>query len=119
MSSVWHGDINQLTEKNSFFRKVLFTNNEQLVLMSLKPSEEIGNEVHRGSDQFFRIERGSVKFIVNNKQSFTMKSGGAVVIPAGTYHNVVNVGKVPAKLYTIYAPPTHPAGTVDKVKVVE
>lgn len=117
MSNVWHGDINQLSENNSYFRKVLFTNTEQLVLMSLKVDEEIGNEIHE-ADQFFRIERGVVKFVINNKQSFVMKSGGAVLIPAGNYHNIINVGRVPAKLYTIYAPPTHPKGTIDKVKPV-
>jgi mannose-6-phosphate isomerase-like protein (cupin superfamily) len=116
VSNVWHGDINQLSERNNYFRKVLFTNHEQLVLMSLKVNEEIGNEVHEDSDQFFRIEKGQVKFIINSKQSFVMKSGGAVVIPAGHYHNVINVGKSPAKLYTVYAPPTHPPNTINKTK---
>jgi mannose-6-phosphate isomerase-like protein (cupin superfamily) len=85
-------------------------------LMSLRVGEEIGNEVHHGHDQFFRIEKGKLKFIVHNKQSFIVGKDDAVVIPAGTWHNIINIGKVPAKLYTIYAPPTHPAGTVDKTK---
>ena len=113
---LWKGNINNLTEKNPYFRKVLFTGNEQLVLMSLKVNEEIGNEVHKNNDQFFRIEKGTVKFIINNKKSFIAKKDDAVVIPAKTWHNVINVGKIPAKLYTIYAPATHPAGTIDKTK---
>jgi mannose-6-phosphate isomerase-like protein (cupin superfamily) len=116
MNNVWHGDINKLSEKNNYFRKVLFTNTEQLVLMSLKVKQEIGDEVHNDSDQFFRIEKGQLKFVINGRQEFIVKSGGAVVVPHGTWHNVINVGKVPAKLYTVYAPPTHPAGTIDKTK---
>lgn len=116
MMKVWKGNINRLTEQNPYFRKVLFTGKEQLVLMSLKPREEIGNEVHHGNDQFFRIEKGVLKFVVDNKKVFIVRADDAVVIPVGTWHNVINVGKVPAKLYTVYAPPTHPAGTVDKTK---
>lgn len=115
--NVWKGNINRLTEQNPYFRKVLFTGNEQLVLMSLRVAEEIGNEVHHDNDQFFRIEKGQVKFVINNKKSFISRADDAVVIPAGTWHNVINVGKIPAKLYTIYAPPTHPKGTIDKTKV--
>jgi mannose-6-phosphate isomerase-like protein (cupin superfamily) len=116
MTKVWRGNINKLTEKNPYFRKVLFTGNEQLVLMSLKVREEIGNEVHQDTDQFFRIEKGTLKFIVDNGNNFTAKSGDAVIIPAKTWHNVINVGSIPAKFYSVYAPPTHPAGTVDRTK---
>lgn len=116
MRRVWFGNIERLTEHNPYYRKVLFTNHEQLVLMSLKVGEDIGNEVHKGSDQFFRVEKGSVRFIVNNRQSFKVGAGDAVVIPSGTWHNVQNIGRIPAKLYTIYAPPTHKAGEIDKVK---
>lgn len=114
----WHGNVEKLTERNRYFRKVLFTGkHEQVVLMALGPGEEIGNEVHHDTDQFFRVESGRAQFVVaNGKKRFAVGSGGAVVIPAGTYHNVKNVSKLPLKLYTIYAPPEHPAGTIDKTK---
>ena len=85
--------------------------------MSLKPREEIGNEVHPHVDQFFRIEEGEAKFILNNKEEHIAKNGWAVVVPAGTYHNVINNSKTKKlKLYTIYSPPNHPAGTIHRTK---
>lgn len=117
MVGVWHGDLERLTRSNVYFRRVLFTGVEQLALMSLGVGEEIGDEVHPDSDQFFRVEKGSLKFVINGgRQVFVEKSGGAVIVPKGTYHNVINVGKSVAKLYVIYAPPTHKAGTVNKNK---
>jgi mannose-6-phosphate isomerase-like protein (cupin superfamily) len=112
------GNIEKLTEKNTYFRQVLFTGKyTQLVVMSLKPGEEIGNEVHKTVDQFFRIEVGSAKFIFNGKEEHVVKAGDAVVVPAGTFHNVVNALKTkPLKLYTLYSPPNHPDGTVHKTK---
>lgn len=112
------GDIEKLTEKNKFFRQVLFTGKyAQLVVMSLQPGEEIGNEVHNTVDQFFRIEEGEAKFIFNGKEEHAVKSGDAVIVPAGTFHNVINASsKEPLKLYTIYSPPNHPDGTVHKTK---
>lgn len=112
------GNIEKQTLKNNYFRQVLFTGKHaQLVLMSLKPQEEIGNEVHPHVDQFFRIEEGEAKFILNNKEEHIAKNGWAVVVPAGTYHNVKNASKTKKlKLYTIYSPPNHPAGTVHKTK---
>jgi mannose-6-phosphate isomerase-like protein (cupin superfamily) len=112
------GDIEKLTEDNKYFRQVLFTGKHaQLVVMSLLPGEEIGNEVHNTVDQFFRIEEGEAKFVFNGKEEHVAKSGDAVIVPAGTYHNVINSSsKEPLKLYTIYSPPNHPDGTVHKTK---
>jgi mannose-6-phosphate isomerase-like protein (cupin superfamily) len=110
--------IEKQTLKNKYFRQVLFTGNHaQLVLMSLKEGEEIGNEVHPKVDQFFRIEKGKFKFVLNNgKESHTAKNGDAVIVPAGTWHNIINVSKGKSKLYTIYSPPNHPDGTIHKTK---
>lgn len=110
--------IEKETLKNNFFRKVIFTGKySQLVLMSLKGGEDIGNEVHKKVDQFFRIEEGKALFVVNEKKKFYAKDGDAVVIPAGTWHNVINASKTKKlKLYTIYSPPNHPKGTIHKTK---
>lgn len=110
--------IEKITEKNKFFRKVLFTGKHlQLVVMSLQPKEEIGNEVHENVDQFFRIEDGRARFVLEGKAEHLVGAGGAVVVPAGTYHNVINVSPTkPLKLYTVYTPPQHPDGTVQKTK---
>ena len=112
------GPIERATLKNSYFRQVLFTGKySQLVVMCLQPSEEIGNEVHPAVDQFFRIEAGTAKFVFNAKEEHPAKDGDAVVVPAGTYHNVINTSSTkPLKLYTIYTPPQHPDGTVHKTK---
>ena len=112
------GDIEKLTEKNKYFRQVLYTGKyAQLVVMSLQPGEEIGNEVHNTVDQFFRIEEGEAKFVFSGKEDHVVKSGDAVIVPAGTFHNVINnSSKEPLKLYTIYSPPNHPDGTVHKTK---
>ncbi len=112
------GNIEKQTLANNFFRQVLFTGrNAQLVVMSLKKGEEIGNEVHPKVDQFFRIEKGEAKFVLNNgKETKVAKDGDAVIVPAGTYHNVLNAGKGELKLYTIYSPPNHPDGTVHRNK---
>jgi len=112
------GDIEKLTEKNKYFRQVLFTGKyAQLVVMCLQAGEEIGNEVHHTVDQFFRIEEGEAKFVFNGKEEHVVQSGDAVIVPAGTFHNVINTSsKEPLKLYTIYSPPNHPDGTVHKTK---
>ncbi len=112
------GPIEKATMDNGFFRQVLFTGKHlQLVVMCLQPGEEIGNEVHPDVDQFFRIEKGSARFIFNGKERHLVRAGEAVVVPAGTYHNVINNGrKNVLKLYTIYTPPQHPDGTVHKTK---
>src|SRR5512140_2652502 len=88
------GAIEHLTLENTFFRKVLFTaNHSQLVLMCLRPGEEIGDEVHPDVDQFFRIERGEAKFVLDEKDERVARDGDAVVVPMGTYHNVINTSK--------------------------
>ena len=112
------GDIEKLTEKNKNFRKVLFTGKyAQLVVMCLEPGEEIGNEVHDTVDQFFRIEEGKAKFVFGGNEVHLVKMGDAVIVPAGTFHNVINASKKERlRLYTLYSPPNHPDGTVHKTR---
>ena len=104
-------DIESLTVNNDNFRRVLYTaKNCQLVLMSLKPGEEIGAEVHT-LDQFFRVEEGTGEAVLDDTRT-EIRSGFVVVVPAGTNHNIINTGSVPMKLYTLYAPPNHRDGVV-------
>jgi mannose-6-phosphate isomerase-like protein (cupin superfamily) len=111
------GNIENLTDDNSNFRRVLYTGkNLQLVLMALKPGEEIGEEVHTGTDQFFRIEKGEGEVRINGEPT-KIKDGDAVLVPAGARHNIVNTGGEPLRLYTLYAPPQHRDGTVQATKV--
>ena len=112
------GHIERLTENNKYFRQVLFTGKHaQLVVMSLLPGEEIGDEVHQNVDQFFRIEEGEAKFVFNEKEEHIARAGDAVIVPAGIFHNVINTSsKEPLKLYTVYSPPNHPDGTIHKTK---
>jgi mannose-6-phosphate isomerase-like protein (cupin superfamily) len=112
------GPIEKETLDNGFFRKVLFTGKHcQLVVMCLQPGEEIGNEVHSNVDQFFRIEKGKARFVFNEKEERLVRESEAVVVAAGTHHNVINASAdEPLKLYTIYSPPNHPEGTVHKTK---
>lgn len=110
--------IEKKTLDNDYFRQVLFTGKyAQLVVMCLQPGEEIGNEVHAKVDQFFRIEQGAAVFVFNGKEKHLVKDGDAVIVPAGTYHNIINTSKTAKlKLYTIYSPPNHPDKTVHKTK---
>jgi len=112
------GPIEKQTLKNNYFRQVLFTGKHaQLVVMCLQPGEEIGNEVHDKVDQFFRIEQGKAKFVFDGKEEHVAGDGDAVIVPAGTYHNVINASKRGRlKLYTVYSPPNHPDKTVHKTK---
>ena len=112
------GAIETLALKNTCFRQVLFTaSHSQLVLMCLQPGEEIGDEVHADVDQFFRIERGDARFVFHEKEERLVRDGDAVVVPRGTYHNVINASKTkPLKLYTIYSPPNHPDETIHRTK---
>jgi mannose-6-phosphate isomerase-like protein (cupin superfamily) len=112
------GPIEKQTLKNNYFRQVLFTGKHcQLVVMCLQPAEEIGNEVHHDVDQFFRIEEGEAKFIFNGSEEHLVHDGEAVVVPAGTFHNVINTSKAKhLRLYTVYSPPNHPDGTIHKTK---
>ena len=104
-------NIEGITVKNEEFRRVLYTaRNCQLVVMALKPKEEIGAEVHK-LDQFFRVEEGSGEAILDGVAK-KIKAGFAVLVPAGANHNIVNTGKVPLKLYTLYAPPNHRDGVL-------
>jgi mannose-6-phosphate isomerase-like protein (cupin superfamily) len=112
------GHIEKLTEKNDNFRHVLYTGKyTQLVVMCLQPGEDIGNEVHHTVDQFFRIEAGEAKFIFAGTEEHIVAAGDAVIVPAGTYHNVINNSKKEQlKLYTLYSPPNHPDGRLQKTK---
>jgi len=112
------GDIEELTEMNENFRKVLFTGKfTQLVVMCLKGGEEIGREKHDDVDQFFRVEEGEAEFIFNDEERHHIKPDGAVIVPAGTIHNVINLSKTEdLKLYTLYSPPNHPDGTLHVTK---
>jgi mannose-6-phosphate isomerase-like protein (cupin superfamily) len=108
--------IETRTEENTDFRRVLYTGkNMQLVLMALRPGEEIGEEVHRDRDQFFRVEVGEGEVWIDGHQS-RIESAVAIVVPAGARHNVRNTGDGPLKLYTIYAPPEHLDRTVHRTR---
>ena len=113
----YHANIERLTLANKNFRQVLFTApHSQLVLMSLLPGEEIGLEVHNNVDQFFRFEKGSGKIILGGEETIIGDGDGAIV-PAGTKHNVINTSATEElKLYTIYSPANHPAGTIHPTK---
>lgn len=110
-------DIEQASIDNDNFRKVLSTTDrEQLVVMSLRPSEDIGTETHPETDQFIRIERGTGEAVLDGKRH-ALKDGSALIVPAGTEHNIKNTSSTaPLKLYTVYSPPHHKAGTVHKTK---
>ena len=112
------GSIESTTLNNRDFRHVLFTGkHSQLVVMYLLPGEEIGDEIHAKVDQFFRIEEGEARFVFGGKEERLVHAGGAVVVPAGTFHNVINASSTkPLKMYTIYTPPQHPDGFVQRTK---
>lgn len=110
-------NIEKETLDNSNFRKVLYTSKHgQVVVMSLLPKEEIGMEVHETSDQFFRVDSGEGKVIIDDEEA-VFSDGFAIVVPAGSQHNVINTsGDKPLKLYTIYMPPHHKDGVIHKTK---
>ena len=112
-------NIEKDTLENNNFRKVVYTaKHSQLVLMSLKPLEEIGMEVHPDNDQFFRFEKGTGKVIIDGNE-YDVKDGSAIVVPAGSQHNVINVSKTDdMKLYTIYSPAHHKDGTIHETKQI-
>jgi mannose-6-phosphate isomerase-like protein (cupin superfamily) len=108
-------NIEDIAVKNDEFRRVLYTaRNCQLVVMSLNPKEEIGMEVHK-LDQFFRVEEGTGEAVLNGVRT-VISAGFAVLVPAGTDHNIINTGTVPLKLYTLYAPPNHRDGVVHQTR---
>ena len=110
-------NIEKSTTENSNFRKVLYTGkNCQLVLMSLKPKEEIGLETHPDNDQFFRFEEGEGKCIIDGNE-YVVGDGVAVIVPSGAKHNVINTSdSKELKMYTIYSPPHHKDGILRKTK---
>jgi mannose-6-phosphate isomerase-like protein (cupin superfamily) len=120
MKKGYTGNIEKLTLENDRFREVLYTAGScQLVLMSLKPGEEIGNEVHEKGDQFFRFEKGQGKAILNNTEEHIIKDGTALIVPAGTWHNIINTSATEAlKMYTLYAPPHHRNGVIHDTKAI-
>jgi mannose-6-phosphate isomerase-like protein (cupin superfamily) len=104
-------NIEEIAVKNEDFRQVLYTaKNCQLVIMSLKPNEEIGMELHK-LDQFFRVEEGTGEAVLDGVHT-KISAGFAVLVPAGTNHNIINTGSTSMKLYTLYAPPNHRDGVV-------
>ena len=110
--------LSRETLENTNFRKVLFTGKHaQLVVMCLEPGEDIGAEVHADVDQFFRVEQGEARFVFNHREERLAWPGDAVVVEAGTLHNVFNPSTTSAlKLSTIYSPPNHPDGTIQATK---
>ena len=122
MALGWIGDIEGLTLRNDAFRTVVFTGeHHQLTLMSIPRGEDIGLEVHPENDQFLRIEQGDARIELGRSEdsvdeSHEVKADWAAIIPAGVWHNVVNVGWDELKVYSLYAPPHHPDGTVHQTK---
>ncbi|MDO8443871.1 MAG: cupin domain-containing protein [Candidatus Azambacteria bacterium] len=113
----FNANIEKETLENTDFRKVLYTGrHSQLVLMSLKPNEEIGMEVHTDNDQFFRFEKGQGKCVIDGNE-YNLENGSVIVVPAGARHNIINVsGAEDLKLYTIYSPAHHKGGVVRTTK---
>ncbi|MDP1927812.1 MAG: cupin domain-containing protein [Thiobacillus sp.] len=108
-------DIEDIAIRNNAFRQVLYTaKNCQLVVMALKPAEEIGAEVHK-LDQFFRVEEGTGEAVLDGVRT-AISAGFAVLVPAGANHNIINTGSVSLKLYTLYAPPNHRDGVVHQTR---
>lgn len=115
-------NIKHATNKNSNFRTTLWTGKElQLTLMSIPVRSDIGLEMHEDVDQFLCIESGHAKVYMGSRQNTlrevaNVSENYAIIIPAGTWHNIVNVGSCPLKLFSLYAPPQHPAGTIHQTK---
>ncbi|HET9249536.1 MAG TPA: cupin domain-containing protein [Actinomycetota bacterium] len=118
----WIGDIERRTQENDTFRTVLFTGEHlQLTVMRLAPGEDIGRELHADRDQFIRIEEGQARIELSAREdrvdeAHDAAEDWAVVVPAGTWHNVINTGAGELKLYSLYAPPEHPDRTVHRTK---
>ncbi len=113
MSNIFYEDIEKNTLENDSYRKVVYTGKMQFVYMSIKPLDDIHMETHDDHDQFFRIEGGIGKAIVDGKE-YELKDGIGLIVPAGVSHRVVNISdKESLKLYSIYSPPEHPPGRLD------
>ncbi len=109
------GNIEELTVNNNSFRQVLYTaKHSQLVLMSLEVGEDIGEEIHT-LDQFFRVEQGTGEVLLDGHRT-SITAGFALVVPAGATHNIINTGREPLKLYTVYSPPNHRDGVVHRTR---
>ena len=121
--NILYGDLNKLTLSNNNYRKVISTTKkQQLVLMSLKPKEEIGMEIHKTIDQFIRIEQGKGLAIIGKGEKvkkIKLEKEHFITIPSNTYHNIINVGKNCLKLYSIYSLPHHKPDTLQKNKPIE
>jgi mannose-6-phosphate isomerase-like protein (cupin superfamily) len=112
-------NIEKETIDNTDYRRVLYTaKNSQLVLMNLQPGEEIGEELHT-LDQFIRFEQGEATVVLNKEETYSVSADYAIVIPAGVWHNIINSGNKELKLYTVYSPPEHRDGVVQKNKASE
>ncbi|MFZ7094991.1 cupin domain-containing protein [Luteimonas dalianensis] len=112
MKKGYFANIEERTLDNNDFRRVLYTGpNLQLVVMALKKGEEIGTEVHPDIDQFFRVEQGRAKLVIDGAEHF-LEDDDIAIVPAGAEHNVINAGDEPLKIYTLYGPPEHRDGTV-------
>jgi len=110
-------DAKKAAEENSSFRKVLFTGTRtQLVVMALLPREEIGSEVHKAVDQLLYVVKGEGVAVIGDAEE-PLRNGAMFCVPAGTTHNLINTGTEPLKLFTLYSPPQHAAGTVHMTKV--
>jgi mannose-6-phosphate isomerase-like protein (cupin superfamily) len=118
----WVDDVNRITLDNENFRTVVFTGEHtQLTLMRLAPGEEIGWESHHNRDQFLRLEQGKARVEFGSSEdgvdeTHEVKDDWAFIVPAGVWHNVVNIGSEEVKLYSLYSPPEHPAGTIHATK---
>jgi len=118
----WIGDIERTTIDNETFRTVVFTGEHtQLTVMSIEPGDDIGREVHAEHDQFLRIEQGTARVELSRTEdtvdeTHDAEADWAIIVPAGVWHNVVNTGPEPLKVYSLYSPPEHPDGTVHRTK---
>lgn len=118
-TTIFHANLESLTTSNTYYRKVLCTsNNMQLVIMSIPVGENISYEIHQDHDQFIRIEKGKGEAIIGqkDKKTYALKDGDCIIIPANTYHEIINIGHEPLQLYTIYTPPEHVPSRIDYIK---
>lgn len=112
-------NIEKETLENTDYRRVLYTSKySQLVLMCIKPGQEIGNEMHH-LDQFIRVEQGKAKVVLNNSEEHIVEADFAIVIPRETWHNIINASDTDLKIYSIYSPPEHKDKTIHKTKEEE
>jgi mannose-6-phosphate isomerase-like protein (cupin superfamily) len=118
----WIGDIEQMTLENGTFRTVVFTGEHaQLTVMRIGPGEDIGREAHPKTDQFIRIEQGRARVEFGTVEgrvdaTYDVEAHWAIVVPAGVWHDIINTGTEDLKLYSLYSPPQHPAGTIHRTK---